>query len=75
MSLNNLALHLSSRYKQLGAIEDLEEAIVLSREALDHCPQGHPDRYMSLNSLARHLASRYEQLEDIEDLEAAIVFA
>ena len=44
MSLNNLAVDLSTRYSQLGAMEDLNEAIVLDREALDLRPQGHPDR-------------------------------
>ena len=35
MSLNNLAICLSSRYNQLRTMEDLDEAIVLDREALD----------------------------------------
>ena len=33
-SLIQLALHLSDRYGQLGAMRDLEDAIVLCREAL-----------------------------------------
>ena len=57
MSLNNLAVYLSSRYKQLGAMEDLDEAIVLDREALKLRPQGHLDRSASLNNLAVRLSS------------------
>ena len=34
MSLNNLAVRLSTRYNQLGAMEYLDEATVLGREAL-----------------------------------------
>ena len=34
MALNNLAVRLSTRYKQLGTMEDLNEAIVLDRDTL-----------------------------------------
>jgi hypothetical protein len=47
VSLTCLAIRLSDRYGQLGAMGDLEEAIVLDREALDLCPQEHPGRPMS----------------------------
>ena len=33
-SLNNFAIRLCSRYHQLGALQDLDDAIVLDREAL-----------------------------------------
>ena len=62
-----------SRYKQLGVMEDLDEAIVLGREALDLCPQGHHDRSMSLNNLADFLSFRWKQLGAMEDLDEAIV--
>jgi hypothetical protein len=61
MSLNNLANSLSTRYKQLGAMQDLDEAIVLDREALGLHPQGHPDHSMSLSNFAIRLAARYNQ--------------
>ena len=73
MSLNNLAVDLSTRYSQLGAMEDLNEAIVLDREALDLRPQGHLDRSMSLNNLAIRLTARYNQLGGMQDLDDAIV--
>ena len=73
MALNNLSGRLYTRYNHLEAMEDLDEAIVLVREALDLRPQGHPDRAMSLNSLAIHLSSRYNLLGATEDLDEAIV--
>ena len=71
--LNSLASCLLTRYKQLGAVADLEEAIVLNRKALELRPQGHPNRSCSLNNLAAYLSTRYEQLGAVADLEEAIV--
>ena len=73
MSLNNLAYHLSYRYRQLGAVQDLDEAIALDREVVDLRPQGHPDRPTSLNNLACSFSFRYKQLGGMQDLDKAIV--
>ena len=73
MSLTWLAIRLTTRYDKLGVMEDLNEAVVLDREALDLRPKGHPDRAMSLNNLAIDLIIRYEQLWGVEDLDEAIV--
>ena len=54
-------------------MEDLDEAIVLDREALNLCPQGHPLQSGSLNNLAAGLSTRYNQLGAMEDLDEAIV--
>ena len=54
-------------------MEDLDEAIVLDREALGLCPQGHLNWVMSLNNLAGHLSTRYNRLGAIEDLDEAFV--
>ncbi|KAN0088854.1 hypothetical protein V8E55_005911, partial [Tylopilus felleus] len=51
-----------TRYKQLGVMQDLDEAIVLARRALDLRPKRHPDRSISLNRLAKDLSTRYRQL-------------
>ena len=48
MSLNDLAVNLSTRYNQLGAMQDSKGAIVLDREVLDLRPKGHPDRSIAL---------------------------
>ena len=66
--MNNLAVHLSARYKQLGGIDDLNEAITLDRDTLALHPPGHPGRPMSLNNLANHLSCRYKQLRGVDDL-------
>jgi hypothetical protein len=49
-------------------MEDLDETIVLDREALDLRPTGHPLRSSCLNNLAADLSTRYGQLGVIEDL-------
>ena len=73
MSLNNLAAHLSYRYRHLGAMEDLDEVIALGRETLNLRPQGHPLRSGSLDGLANHLSTRYKQLGAMVDLDEAIL--
>ncbi|KAF8428507.1 hypothetical protein L210DRAFT_985630 [Boletus edulis BED1] len=49
-SLNSLAVDLSIRYNKLSVMEDLDEAIVLGREALDLRPQKHPHRPTSMDN-------------------------
>lgn len=59
--MNDLALCLSERYKQLG------------REVPDLHAQGHPSRAVSLNNFAINPCSRYKQLGSMQDLDDAIV--
>lgn len=73
-ALNNLGVHLSVRYKQLGAMKDIDQAIVLGLQVLDHCPEEHSARSSYLNNLAAHLSERYDKSGVMEDLDAAIVF-
>ena len=52
-------------------IQDLDEAIVVGREAISLRPQGHPDRSESLENLARYLRSwftRSGQQKDKDEL-------
>ena len=74
-SLINLAADLSTRYNQLGTVQDLDGAIILDREALNLRPQGHPDRTMSLNNLALYLSNGYKQAGAVQDLDEAIFLA
>ena len=53
-------------------MEDLDEAIVLNREALCLRTQGHPARSASLNSLAIHLSARHIRLGAMQDLDEAL---
>ena len=71
--LTQRAIHLSSRYEQLGEMDDLSEVIVLDREALSLHPPGHRRRPSSLSDLAGDLFSRYKNLGGMDDLNEAIV--
>ena len=71
LTLRNLANRLVDRYKQLGAMQDLDKAIVLAREALNLRPPGQPLRLSTLTSLALCLSARYEQLKAMQDLDEA----
>jgi tetratricopeptide (TPR) repeat protein len=71
-SLNNLALVLSKRFDKTGQLADLEEAIVLNREALELLPPPNPDRSISLNNLALVLSKRFDKTGQLADLEEAI---
>ncbi|KAF8436217.1 hypothetical protein L210DRAFT_2474093 [Boletus edulis BED1] len=67
ISLNNLALCLSTRYKQLEIMQDLDEAIVLDREAFP--PRPHPDRSTPPDTLTRYLCDRFRSTRQLEDQE------
>ena len=56
-------------------MQDLDEAILLDREALNLRPQGHPARSDSLGSLAVDLFSRFKHLGAMEDLDEAVVLS
>ena len=67
------ANYLVAMFEQGAGTSYVNEAIELGREALEHCPPGHPKRSVSLTWLAIHLSDRYGQLGVREDLEEAIV--
>ena len=67
MTLNSLAVHLSSRYNYLGEMQDLDEAIFLGREAFGLRLQGHPDWSGSLDNLARYLCNRFTRSRRFQD--------
>ena len=54
-------------------MQDLNEAIILGREALNLLSQGQPYRSGSLSTLANRLATRYKQVDAMQDLDEAIV--
>ena len=70
---DQLAHHLHTRYKCLGAIADIDEAIALTQEALQSCTPAHPDRGDLLKAVSTYLAFRYGELGRMEDLDEAIV--
>ena len=69
MSLHNLAVDLSTRYNQSGGIEDLNEAILLGRDALALQPSWQPGRSQSLDNLTHNLHTRFTRLSQPYDKE------
>ncbi|KAF8425376.1 hypothetical protein L210DRAFT_3653236 [Boletus edulis BED1] len=69
--LRSLGESLVARFHQLGVTGDLDEAVIFGREALELCPQGHPDR--STGSLGSYLLTRYNQPGAMADLDEAII--
>ena len=67
------AQSLVAKFKEGGGINYIDKAIGLDREALEHCPPGHPQRSVSLTWLSIHLSDRHSQLGEMEDLAEAIV--
>ena len=71
-SLNGLAVAAFTRFKQLGQVKDLDEAITGYRQALALQPHGHPNHSLFLSNRGYALSTRFEQLGRTEDLEEAI---
>ena len=71
-TLNDLAIAVSTRFEQLGGMENLEESITYHRQALALRPHGHPDRPSSLDNLAYAMSTRFQQFGRMENLEEAI---
>jgi hypothetical protein len=63
---------MSTRFGQLGDMEDLEPVITYDRQALALRPRGHPDRDRSLISIAITFPTRFEQSGNVGYLEEAI---
>ncbi|CAI7627541.1 unnamed protein product [Penicillium glandicola] len=63
---------LVSRYEEIGQMNDLEEAIRVSRQAVAATPDDHPDLPILLNNLGNKLQSQYEQTGRMEKLDEAI---
>jgi hypothetical protein len=70
--LNNLARRLESRYEASGQFKDLEEAILLSRQAVAATPQDHPNLTLWLNNLANMLEKPFKQTGREEHLRDVI---
>jgi tetratricopeptide (TPR) repeat protein len=69
--LNNFGNILSLQYGHTGAMEDLEEAIRVARQAIAARSRNHPDFATMLNNLAFRLSSRYKRTERVNDLHEA----
>ncbi|KAJ2935987.1 hypothetical protein H1R20_g1108, partial [Candolleomyces eurysporus] len=67
-----LANTVLNRGSQTGSLTDLDEAISLHREILEHSPSPHPDRSFSLECLGNALLERHKQTRSMADLEEAV---
>jgi len=72
MSLNNLAHSVKTRFEQYGKDEDLEEAIVLQREALELRPPGHPNHSQSLMLLGSMFLATFSHFGRHDNLHQAM---
>ncbi|KAJ7933181.1 CHAT domain-containing protein [Mycena leptocephala] len=71
-SLNNLALAIQSRFEQRGDPADIDEAVLLHREALTLQPTPHPERADSLNNLALAMWTQFQQQGDLVNIDEVI---
>ncbi|KAG2339529.1 hypothetical protein BDR05DRAFT_1003340, partial [Suillus weaverae] len=71
-ALDSLSWALILRFRQCGNIDDLDECIQFSREAVSLCPEGHAGRDTFLNNLALSLNVRFDHQGKPNDLDEAI---
>ncbi|KAJ7258274.1 CHAT domain-containing protein [Mycena rebaudengoi] len=72
-SLNNLANAVQTRSEQGDDPKDIDEAIMLRREALEIYASPHPNRGSSLNNLANAVQTRFGQCGESKDIDEAIM--
>ncbi|TFK22893.1 hypothetical protein FA15DRAFT_757682 [Coprinopsis marcescibilis] len=68
-TLATLAAAYSSRYRSKGYVEDMLQAVSLSRMALQITPPPHPERYYIAGLVAQILLRRFEKKGDVQDLD------
>jgi len=66
---------LSDRFVQTSEIDNLQQAIRLSEQAVTAFPIDHPGRAATLSSLSIKLGYRFERTGDLDDLQRAILLA
>jgi len=73
-TLATLATFYRCRFQQLGAITDVDEAIILYQEVLEACPSNSLANAPHLHNLAWCLSERFTKLAMSTDLDDAIKF-
>jgi hypothetical protein len=68
----NAGTQLLKRFETHGGIDNLHQAIVLLRTALEHHPSGHPHRQTTMNNLANSLQTLFEQEGHMDALTEAL---
>ena len=72
MYLTNLTSALLGRFQRTGAVQDLDEAIRVGRQAAEVAPDDHPNRGVMLSNLGATLTVRFERTGAVQDLDEAI---
>jgi tetratricopeptide (TPR) repeat protein len=72
MQIQDLGRLLEHRFKRLGEITDINEAVYAWQKSLDLTPSNHADRYPALIGLGATLTHRFGQLGDVADIDKAI---
>ncbi|KAH8697307.1 CHAT domain-containing protein [Talaromyces proteolyticus] len=75
MYLNDLGVPLYDRFLRMGVIDDLEECIRITGQAVGMTPDYHPKQAMYSSNLGVYLNNRYLRIGTMADLEAAIRLA
>ncbi|MFJ8982956.1 CHAT domain-containing protein [Streptomyces sp. NPDC102282] len=70
--LNNLGLHLLSRFLHSGSLADVDEAVRLFDEAAAQCPPESPSHSLVLSNTGKSLRFRFERSREPADLERAV---
>ena len=70
--LYNLGTFLECRFERLGRQDDLEEAIAVTRRAVQVTPEDSTNLASRLKTLGNKLQRRFERLGRLEDLEEVI---
>ncbi len=72
LHLSKLCVALQRRFDRTGAIEDLDQAITMGRQAVESIPADHPHRSTYLSNLGGALQRRFERTGLLENLDDAI---
>ncbi|KAJ7493910.1 CHAT domain-containing protein [Mycena latifolia] len=73
MYLMDLGNALSQRFDRGGDLADIDRSVLMFKEAVKTCPEGHPNRTSGLNNLATVLYHRFNVCGDIGDLNESIL--
>jgi hypothetical protein len=63
---------LQHRFKEKGAVGDIQNSVSMSEEAVRLTPDGHPDKPSFLNNLGNSLLRRFERLGDPSDMTKSV---
>ncbi|KAK6544787.1 hypothetical protein TWF694_001470 [Orbilia ellipsospora] len=71
--LDRLGFIKTSRFQINKSRQDIDHAIILSREALSLIDEGDPQWFNFTNNLSFNISARYKQFGEIEDLDEALL--